>query len=110
MMRMMIVPTSEPQKILLRQRGLIVRTIIMPSITLVPENTGRVHVGLGFPPTPVMGNWEEQGFVLVEGQKLDVVEQFEGAKEVYVIGNVANQRLWVTENEKNRGHVSITKC
>jgi len=110
MMRMVVVPTTEPQKILLRQPGRVVRTIIMPPISIIPENTGRVHVGVGFPPNLAIGNWEEQGFVLVEGQKLDVVEQFEGAKEIYVFGNVANQRVWITEYDGRKGHVSITKC
>lgn len=76
-------------------------SVIFPSATLIAGNTGRVHVGLGFTPSSVVGA-PDAGLVLRAG--FQVGDQIEAGlkREVYkgsiwAVASAAGQVVYVDE-------------
>lgn len=75
-------------------------------ITMLPTsvetgNTGRVHIGKGFPPTTTLGD-PSQGDILIQGSQITEQEQFDKDPSVHkgqwwATASIANQILTVDE-------------
>ena len=76
-------------------------TATFPPTQLFAANTGRIHLGLGFIPSTVVGA-PDQGFVLIPGSFIGDEKLWEQDKgvyrgEIWAIASVAGQLLWVDE-------------
>lgn len=76
-------------------------TATFPPTQLFAANTGRVHLGLGFIPSTVVGS-PAQGFVLIPGSFIGDEKLWEQDKgvyrgEIWAVASIAGQLLWVDE-------------
>jgi len=76
-------------------------SIIMLPTSIETENTGRVHVGKGFPPSNKLGD-PNQGDPLIQGQQITEQEQFPNDPSVFkgqwwARASIENQVLIVDE-------------
>jgi hypothetical protein len=76
-------------------------SIIMLPTSIETGNTGRVHVGKGFPPSNNLGD-PNQGDPLIQGQQITEQEQFPGDPTVFkgqwwARASIENQVLVVDE-------------
>jgi hypothetical protein len=75
--------------------------LLMPATSVESGNTGRIHIGLGFIPSTVVGS-PVQGHILTQGDQLrdemlfaDDYSVWRGS--IWAVASVADQRLWVDE-------------
>ncbi len=76
-------------------------TATFPPSQLFAANTGRIHLGLGFIPSTVVGA-PDQGFVLIPGSFIGDEKLWEQDKgvyrgEIWAVASIAGQLLWVDE-------------
>lgn len=76
-------------------------TATFPPSQLFAANTGRIHLGLGFIPSTVVGS-PDQGFVLIPGSFIGDEKLWEQDKgvyrgEIWAVASIAGQLLWVDE-------------
>ncbi|MEM2351928.1 MAG: hypothetical protein QXT26_05935 [Thermoproteota archaeon] len=75
--------------------------ITMPTTSLYPANTGRVHIGEGYIPTPDP-NAPDCGDIITQGISIEVSEAYPNDPsvfkgEIYAIANTADQVILVDE-------------
>ncbi len=76
-------------------------TVIMPSTGKEAGNTGRVHVGLGFSPSSVVGA-PDQGIILTQNEqtgeeRIQNEDRSIHRGAIWALASAAGQRVWVRE-------------
>ena len=92
---------SDPVLIANSSENRVSIAITMLPSSIEPGNTGRVHIGRGFPPSATLGD-PNQGDILIQGQQIIEQEQFPNDPSVFkgqwwAIASIGNQVLVVDE-------------